>query len=347
MGLTRILDSHAHNVGRDLAAQMAVNPSDSVAKAMNELNIGHIAAKPVAWGVDAGLWGAKQVGRGVGGIIGHTGLALGTGIKNVAQNTMNAVRGLPTRNLGIARKLMYAGAAIPAGFAVHKKTKGIYEGMERFASFEYPSKAANNSVGLNSMNDTRMKVAEFTKIAARDNTFPGFNRDMAWQVATGGGIPGKMVEQVGAPVMGTLGMRLNRAINPNVTDRVDYEAKALEQGAGEFGKGIGSAMAEMAGGMFSGGVNRAQDAIFGSQQRKAILAKLMQQDPVISRTDPEIILKAYHTMKRFAPTLSTDINAVQSFLREAAVHDGAINYNTLGALSKAEADAQKAIAGVV
>lgn len=346
MGLTSLLNAHAANQGIDLARQMATNPSVAVAKEMNRLNIGHVAATPIAWGIDAGAWGAKQVGKGVGNIVGHAGLAAGKGIKNLGTDVFNAVTGRPPRpstGMGFGTKALLLGAAVPAALATANKTKGVYENLERLASFEYTGKAANNSVGLNNMNETRMNVATFVKTAAAGQN-SGSGNPLFRLV---GGVPGKMVEQLGAPVLSTTGMRINRALNPNVTNRVDYEAKALEQGAGEFGKGIGSAMAEMATGMFSGGVNRAQDAIFGSQQRKAILAKLMQQDPVISRADPEIILKAYHTMKRFAPTLSTDINAVQSFLREAAVHDGTINYNTLGALSKAEADAQKAIAGVV
>ena len=69
----------------------------------------------------------------------------------------------------------------------------------------------------------------------------------------------------------------------------------------------------------------------------------MMSDPVLSRADPEMVLQAYHSMKRFAPLLSTDQPSVQSFLREAVLHEGTMNYNTVGALAKAENEARKAL----
>ncbi len=41
-------------------------------------------------------------------------------------------------------------------------------------------------------------------------------------------------------------------------------------------------------------------------------------------------------MKRFAPTLSSDPNAVRSFLREAATSGAGVNYNTIKLLAEAE-----------
>ena len=42
-------------------------------------------------------------------------------------------------------------------------------------------------------------------------------------------------------------------------------------------------------------------------------------------------------MKNFAPTLSTDKNAVKSFLRQAVQHDGGVDFMSIKGLADAEA----------
>ena len=64
-----------------------------------------------------------------------------------------------------------------------------------------------------------------------------------------------------------------------------------------------------------------------------------QQDEVISRADPALMQSSFNTMKKFAPNLAADHNAVTSFLRESAAFGTGPSYATLKNL----ADAEKAV----
>jgi len=72
-----------------------------------------------------------------------------------------------------------------------------------------------------------------------------------------------------------------------------------------------------------------------------LYSSVVGSDPILADADSASLQEAYTTMARFAPTLSTDTNAVRSFLREAATSGGGVNYNTIKLLSEAEAMAQK------
>ncbi len=83
------------------------------------------------------------------------------------------------------------------------------------------------------------------------------------------------------------------------------------------------------------------------QKSQMELAPLQQQafqaamrDPMISRADPELLQSSFETMKRFAPNLAADPNAVKSFLKEVTTWDTGPSYATLKNL----ADAERAVA---
>lgn len=65
------------------------------------------------------------------------------------------------------------------------------------------------------------------------------------------------------------------------------------------------------------------------------------QDSVIAQADPTLMQSSFETMKRFAPHLAVDPNAVKSFLRESATWGTGPSYATLKNL----ADAERAISG--
>ncbi len=67
-----------------------------------------------------------------------------------------------------------------------------------------------------------------------------------------------------------------------------------------------------------------------------ILKHLMQDDPIISKANPTRVMEAYISLKRFAPTLSTDMNATRSYLREALTLGSGPDFSTLANLAKAE-----------
>lgn len=145
------------------------------------------------------------------------------------------------------------------------------------------------------------------------------------------------------PSAAGLGYALQKQLFPNVMDRIGAPDALAESAVKEFGKQTGTMASNLVQGVVGGGMDAGREAMSWGPKRKQIYERLMATDPVISRADPEMVLQAYHTMKRFAPLLSTDPATVQSFLREAVVHDGALNYNTIGALAKAESEARHAL----
>lgn len=70
--------------------------------------------------------------------------------------------------------------------------------------------------------------------------------------------------------------------------------------------------------------------------RHAILGDLRQSDSVLSAADDKVLMGAYHTMSRFAPVLSTDSNAVRSFLRQAVMSGSGPDYMSIKLLADAE-----------
>lgn len=87
------------------------------------------------------------------------------------------------------------------------------------------------------------------------------------------------------------------------------------------------------------------DRVVAEPQRKKILNDVVKNDYVINtaeRENPGQAMQAYGTMKRFAPTLSTDPNVVQSFLRHSAQTGGPMDFQTVKGLADAEAAVQRA-----
>jgi hypothetical protein len=99
----------------------------------------------------------------------------------------------------------------------------------------------------------------------------------------------------------------------------------------------------------AGGVGRAargiKNKVVLEPKREQLLRELLEEDPVIAdyeKESPGTAEKAYSSMRRFAPELSTDPNVVASYLREAAQTGGAANYMTIKQLAETEAAINKA-----
>lgn len=99
----------------------------------------------------------------------------------------------------------------------------------------------------------------------------------------------------------------------------------LGKGLGEqFGKGLIDRLFTSAGSTL--------DKILSTPARKDLIKRLFDSDPIISdalRRNPQMqkqLLEAYATMIKFAPSLTTDTNAVRSFLREVVLGGGNVNY---------------------
>jgi hypothetical protein len=70
--------------------------------------------------------------------------------------------------------------------------------------------------------------------------------------------------------------------------------------------------------------------------RHAILGDLKRTDPVLASADDKVLMEAYHTMARFAPVLSTDKNAVRSFLRQAVMSGSGPDYMSIKLIADSE-----------
>jgi hypothetical protein len=88
-----------------------------------------------------------------------------------------------------------------------------------------------------------------------------------------------------------------------------------------------------------------KEVFFVDPKREKMVQQITETDPVVKtheREQPGTIQQAYKTMARFAPTLSTDPNLATSFLRNAAMSGGALDYQVVKGLADAEAAVQKA-----
>ncbi len=112
--------------------------------------------------------------------------------------------------------------------------------------------------------------------------------------------------------------------------------KAIESAGSEIGKSSVGLLRDIA--------NKAMEAMghAGDQSaREAILGDLKRTDSVLANADDATLMEAYHSMTRFAPTLSTDKNAVRSFLRQAVMSGSGPDYMSIKLL----ADAERAVTG--
>lgn len=142
-------------------------------------------------------------------------------------------------------------------------------------------------------------------------------------------------------VSGGIGERIKRKI----TGREFGEKKdPFSMGAGAavsaFGKEMGTTGANLLRDMATKAMEAAGHAGDDSA-RQAILGDLKRTDPVLTNADDKTLMEAYHTMTRFAPVLSTDKNAVRSFLRNAVMSGSGPDFMSI----KLIADAERAVTG--
>lgn len=199
-------------------------------------------------------------------------------------------------------------------------------------------------------------VDEFLEKTAQGRLFGGLGSILGavgkavkahpWVVpaAVTGALVGPMLDSMTENTQGTLSYRVNRGLH-GLVDRIQADEKAGEAFAKEIGKQTGSEVIGLTRDILGKGLEVLKDTFSTSPARQAIFGALKREDPVLAEADDTTILEAYHTMARFAPTLSTDKNAVKSFLREAVMSGGGVNYNTIKLLTDAENSLQKSRSG--
>ena len=115
--------------------------------------------------------------------------------------------------------------------------------------------------------------------------------------------------------------------------------------AGGFGKAVGQQTVGGIASLLGSVADKLRDAMVLAPKREAIFEHLVQHDPVISQyeaSQPGSAARAFMSMSRFAPELSTDPNVVTSFLRETAQTGGTLNHVMIKQLAEAEAAIQAA-----
>lgn len=112
--------------------------------------------------------------------------------------------------------------------------------------------------------------------------------------------------------------------------------------AGKVLDGVLSGVGHSIYGGITSGLGAVHNALILDPKRKQLLEGLLKNDPVLSdsvKRNPNantLVLEAYGTMSKFAPTLSLDINAVRSFLREAVLSGSGVSYAAIKNLIETE-----------
>jgi len=210
---------------------------------------------------------------------------------------------------------------------------------------------------LDAATDQPIDPSVATKRAADQLSLPGFGGGLASagraaRQAAGEGAARGFGSSVGAmaglPLQGLaggLGNAMSKGLERLFLGREFGEKKDPLHLAGTgaiqtFGKEMGT----MGAGLLRDMAAKAMVAIGSvgdSAAREAILAQLRREDPVLADADDKVLMEAYHTMQRFAPVLSTDKNAVRSFLRQAVMSGSGPDYASIKLL----ADTERAITG--
>lgn len=102
-----------------------------------------------------------------------------------------------------------------------------------------------------------------------------------------------------------------------------------------FGKELGT----MGANLLRDIASKAQSAVGSigeNAARKAIIDQIKKEDPVLAQAEDKTLMEAYHTMVRFAPTLSTDKNAVKNFLRHAVMSGSGPDFIAIKLLADTE-----------
>jgi hypothetical protein len=190
------------------------------------------------------------------------------------------------------------------------------------------------------------KKASFSMPGAGQN--PAANFAQGAGAAAGKGVSSGISDMAGLPLAGlanglsgAMGKGLDRMFfGREFGERKDPAHMMGSAAIGSFGKGLGDLGVQLLQDIASKAVAAVGNAGQNSA-RQAILQQLKTEDPVLSNADDRVLMEAYHTMSRFAPVLSTDKNAVRSFLRQAVMSGSGADFTTIKLL----ADSERAVTG--
>lgn len=141
----------------------------------------------------------------------------------------------------------------------------------------------------------------------------------------------------------TLSYRIDRSLH-SLYDRIKADEQFGQAFAGNLGTESAKSLIGLTKDIVSKGIETFKEKTQMSPARKSIFSALKKEDPMLGMADNKTLLEAYHTMSQVAPTLSTDKNAVRSFLREAATSgSGGLDFHSIKGIAEAESAVHKAV----
>jgi len=188
--------------------------------------------------------------------------------------------------------------------------------------------------------DFKTKVASWQRACEGHEKTAGFFSSLPTLVGAGNvlGLVDSAVEFAGkpfGPALNTYGYQLDKKLHGGVRGTLD-RIKADDMIAASLVNKATDSVAAAVGSAFSASAKNAKKVMVDNPKRAEIFAHLVKTDDIIGSADKRSLMEAYDSMYKFAPTLSTNISAARSFLREAAQHDGGIDYMTIKGLGQAE-----------
>lgn len=156
-----------------------------------------------------------------------------------------------------------------------------------------------------------------------------------------GGI-GLDIGEVGRPLAETWGYKLRKALGVGLMTRTKADETIAAEYAKSLGKNLGSKTIDLLADVASKALGAPAHAMQAHAYAQ-IFNVLRKEDPLLAEADPKMLTDAYHTMVRFAPTLSTDKNAVKAFLRESVTYGTGPNHVAIKQLADAEQSVNKAL----
>jgi hypothetical protein len=174
------------------------------------------------------------------------------------------------------------------------------------------------------------------------NTAPSWVGQVGHQAASGfgksvGGVAGLPLGILATGLTRGLAGRIEDALTPKAFgDRKDPLGLAAAAAAKSFGSAVGTLGVDLLKDIASKAM-AAAGSVGDQAARDAILQILKKEDPVLKGAPDKVLMEAFHTMCRVAPVLSTDKNAVRSFLRQAATSgSGGVDFTSIKLLAEAE-----------
>jgi len=247
------------------------------------------------------------------------------------------------------RFLEKRGFALPMAAAVGLQAPGLarrsidrYHNVEdrlNRASHQQLDESVKQSADINPAYRSFVQGATKQKSTYTDQDKP-LNTHPTWG-DVGGSLAGSALGSILQPILSAPGQgiaeRIKAYFGPKPPSPYQQmKGRAIETMGNSIGDAGASLLKDLASKAFSS-MGRMGD----NAARAAIVKVLKQEDSVLAGADDKALMEAYHTMVRFAPTLSTDKNAVRSFLRQATMSGAGPDYMSIKLL----ADSERAVTG--